>query len=259
MAWRWLLTLGVHLSLIAAASAQTRQASAAPAATTSVGHLLTADPVAETRTKPVPYQPQPGDILLYDDFNRLFHAVFKLASTAPPTHTSMVIAGADGKPALLELTGPKVITARVQVMDVDTRLQSYPGTVMVRRIREPLTPEQSQDLTQFAYAQQGKSFAAGRVALMVTPFCARTGLRQELFGHTYMNRNRWFCSELVVAACSKAKILDGNKCCANALFPHDLAVDRRLDLSATHHAPLFWTPDGAAAPAPIINASGSKR
>src|SRR5262249_55616863 len=150
----------------------------------------------------------------YDDFNKFFHFIFKLAHTAPPTHAAIVIAGQDGKPALLELTGPKVITAKVVVMDVETRLRAYPGVVMVRRIRTPLTPEQSRDLTEFAHAQVGKSFALGRVILQATPFCPRTGLRHELFGRTFESRNRWFCSELVVAAGAAAHLYDGKRICA---------------------------------------------
>ncbi len=190
-----------------------------------------------------PYRPQPGDIALYDDFNPLFHFIFKLAKTSPPTHAAMVIAGADGKPALLELTGPKVLTSRVLIMDVDARFSSYPGIVMVRKIRQPLTEEQSRDLTQFAQAQAGKPFAWPRVALQATPFCPRFGLRKELFGHTYLNRDRWYCSELVVAGCATAKILDGKSCCANATYPRDLAVDQVLDLSAKYHPPARWVSD----------------
>jgi hypothetical protein len=184
--------------------------------------------------------------------NWLYNIAFKLAHTAPPTHTAMVIAGDNGKPALLELTGPRVITARVQIMDVDARFRSYPGTVSVRRIRQPLSPEQSHDLTQFAKAQAGKAFAWPRVALLATPFCPRTGLRKELFGHTYLDRNRWYCSELTIAACAVAKIVDGKRCCANASHPRDLADDRWLDLSASYLPPIRWTPDGPMTPATYV-------
>lgn len=241
MSWRWLLLLTVPLVSPRLLQAQTPRPEAARELISSVGHIII--PVADgkdTKLQATPYEPRAGDIILYDDFNRLFHFVFKLASTAPPTHAAMVIDGADGKPALLELTGPKVITARVTIMDVESRFRNYPGTVMVRRIREPLTPDQSRDLTQFAEAQVGKGFALPRVLLMGTPLCARTGLRKELFGHTYFNRNRWFCSELVVAGCATAKIIDGKRCCANATYPHDLAVDDRLNLSGTHQPPVLW-------------------
>ena len=59
------------------------------------------------------------------------------------------------------------------------RLNTYPGDVMVRRLREPLTPQQSRELTQFAEAQVGKRFAVWRTALQGTPFCPRSGWRRD--------------------------------------------------------------------------------
>jgi len=253
MSRRWWLCLCVLAATTAPMHAQTPIVLTARAPAPTVGQLVVYNSHAENaRPQAIPYKPTPGDILLYDDYNKFFHMIFRWADTAPPTHASMVIEGADGKPALLELTGPKVITARVQIMDPEVRLNSYPGMILVRKIREPLTPEQSRDLTQFAYAQEGKAFALPRVVLMVTPFCPRTGLRKELFGNTYFDRKRWVCSELVVAACATAKLLDGKKCCANSVYPRDLAVDERLNLAGTHHAPVLWNPN--AAPAPVTPA-----
>jgi hypothetical protein len=246
MTLRWLFSCGLLLGPTALLFGQSPGAEAKHGAIITVGHLVEASaPVEAARPRELPYQPQPGDIVVYDDFNRFFHFIFQFADTAPPTHAAMVIARPDGKPALLELTGPKVLTSHVVIMDVDQRFGSYPGMVMVRRIKQPLTAEQSHDLTQFAESQVGKGFAFPRVALMATPFCPRTGLRKELFGHTYQSRNRWFCSELVVAACSAAKVIDGKACCANATYPRDLAVDERVNLSGTHHPPLLWSPDTA--------------
>lgn len=240
-----LIAIAVALLAAKGAHAQSR------ATIRTVGHLITRDdPLVDRQPMLLPYTPQPGDIVLYDDMNWLYNIAFKLAHTAAPTHTAIVIAGENGKPALLELTGPRVITARVQIMDVNERFRSYPGTVSVRRIRQPLTPEQSSDLTRFANSQVGKSFAWPRVALLATPFCPRYGLRKELFGHTYLDRNRWYCSELVVAACAVAKIVNGKDCCANASHPRDLAVDQWLDLSNSYLPPVRWTPD-----VPIVRAT----
>ena len=230
---RWRLPLGVLLFTAALAPGQSPRLGGP---IVPVGYLL-----PDSQSKAVPYQPQPGDIVLYDDFNRFHKVVFRLAGTSAPSHAAMVIARADGAPALLDLTGPMVVTAKVCIIDVEPRLSSYPGVIMIRRLREPLTPEQSQELTRFAEAESGKSFALGRVCLQGTPFCARTGLRREMFGKTYPSRKRWFCSELVVAACASAHVLDANKCCANATFPRDLAFDERMDLSELYHPASFWT------------------
>ncbi|MBM3994302.1 MAG: hypothetical protein FJ303_09150 [Planctomycetes bacterium] len=207
------------------------------------GFLVEGAPLDAKAPPPgVPFAPHPGDIVLYDEFNRFFQVVYKWANTSGPTHCAMVIERPNGTPALLELTGPKVITAKVVVMDIETRFKEYPGVVMVRRLRQSLTKDQSRILTEFAHAEVGKSFAVGRVVLQITPFCPRTGLRHELFGKTPLTRNRWFCSELVVSAATKAGVLNTKICCANATYPRDLAYDERVDLSGLYHPPLYWTP-----------------
>jgi hypothetical protein len=240
---RWLIPLALLLGGPVAAFSQPNGIAPAAHRPNCVGCLVSASSsVAGAAPSVDPYQPRAGDIVLYDDFNKLHHFLFKLANTAGPTHVAMVIERADGTPALLELTGPKVATAKVCILDVETRLQAYPGLVMVRRLREPLTAEQSRELTHFAEMQAGKSFALGRVMLLGTPFSARNGLRRDLFGHTYLNRNRWFCSEMVIAAGATAQVIDGKTCCGNATYPRDLAYDETLNLSARYHPPVRWQP-----------------
>ena len=237
---RWLIT--VALSVCAAMCCRAQQPAAEPARKMSAGYLIVPAPVVRVSHPPVqPYWPEPGDIVVYNNDSKLFHMMFKLAGTAPPTHAAMVIARADGTPALLELAGPKTATAHVCIMDVQERFSSYPGDVMVRRIRGPLTAEQSRDLTQFAESQVGKRFALWRCVLLGTPFCPREGMRRETFGHTYASRQRWFCSELVVAAGAAAHLYEPTRYAANATVPRDLAVDEAMDLSSLYHPPAPWT------------------
>jgi hypothetical protein len=237
---RWLIPLGVLLIVTTLTQGQPPYLGEPIPRPLSppVGHLVPLSPLSDS--KAITYDPRPGDIVLYDDFSRLYHLALKMANTAPPTHAAMVIARPDGTPALLELTGPTMMFAKVVIMDVETRFRAYPGTVMVRRVRTPLSSQQCQDMTQFAEMQTGKSFALGRVLLQATPFCPRTGLRREWFGRTYPSRNRWFCSEMVVAAGAAAHVLDGKAHCANATYPRDLAYDETLDLSSLYHPPMLW-------------------
>jgi hypothetical protein len=198
-----------------------------------------------------PYQPQPGDIILFNEFNRLYDFLFRLAHTSPPTHAGIVIQREDGSPALLDLLGPSVIGAHVAIVDIPPRLSTYPGVMMVRQVRQPLSQGQSAELTRFARAQVGKEFAAKRLALQVTPFRARTGLRRYCFGHTYLDRQRWICSELVVAAACAARILDADAYPANAIYPHDLAYDEWIDLSHRYSSPLPWSGDPGLIEQPV--------
>jgi hypothetical protein len=199
-------------------------------------------------THAVPYYPQAGDIFLYDDLVPLHHLIFKLAGTGPPTHAAIAFEQPDHKVVLLELTGPTFVKAKVVFMEVTPRLKTYEGNVLVRRLRQPLTEEQSAGLTQFAQDQEGKNIAFKRGLLQGTPFRARTGLRRQFFAHTYFDRKRWFCSEMVVAAGCSGHFLDPKVYHANAMYPRDLAFDENYDLSGLYHKPLPWT---AERPEPV--------
>lgn len=190
-----------------------------------------------------PYQPQAGDVLLYTQSK--YNWLFRLAGSGPPTHAAIVFTRPDGTPASLEITGPRVLFAKVHHIDVGPQLHGYPGEIMVRQPRTPLTLEQSAALTQFALAQHGKEFARGRLMLQATPLRIRNGLRREAFGHTYLDRTRWICSEIVIAAASVAGLIDPNEFPANAMYPRDLAFDERYDLSGAYHPPVAWVPHPA--------------
>jgi hypothetical protein len=212
------------------------------------GYLVVpqADARGNTLLRVVPYQPQPGDILLYHLAK--YETLFQLAGSGGPMHAAIVFARPDGTPASLELTGPEFWLAKVRHLDIGPRLHGYPGAIMARRPRVPLTPAQSAALTRFALAQEGKDFALGRLALQATPFRCRAGLRQYLFGHTYLDRSRWICSEIVIAAAANAGMIDPKAYPANAMYPRDLAYDETYNLSAAFQAPVLWVPS----PRPVM-------
>ena len=190
-----------------------------------------------------PYYPQPGDIILYDEDNRLYHAVFKLVGTNAPTHTAMVIARSDGTPGLLDIMGGMVMTLKVAIIDVMPRLTEYPGAVMVRRLRKPLTPEQSRNMTCFAQSQVGKGFALGRVLMFATPLNPLPGNRPRCSYSSDFNRKRWYCSEMVVAAGIMAQIFDPCIHRPHGTRPRDLAYDETMDLSDRYLPPATWVAD----------------
>ena len=139
MSLRWPVRCGVFFGLltllhVAALASDVVKGHAAGVKLTA-GYLVVPCESGRPDCEPqvVPYLPQPGDIILYDDFSKFHHFCYKLACTEAPMHVSMVIAREDGTPALLELTGPIAITAKVMIMDVEPRLSGYPGTIMVRR------------------------------------------------------------------------------------------------------------------------------
>jgi len=241
MRFRWLASLGLALILAALGRGEPVPCPVSPG--NQAGYLVL--PVEEARfhLDVVPYLPQPGDILLFDDENPIYHFLFTVGGSGPPVHVAIVFAWEDGSPALLDLTGPTVKAAKVSLLQVLPRLQNYHGVIMVRRPRQPLTVQQRTDLRRFAQTQQGKEFAYYRMLLQGTPFCCRTGLRHWLFAGTCMDRTRWLCSELVVAAATAAHLLDSKSFPANSMYPRDLAYDEHYDLSGIYQSPVLWVPD----------------
>jgi hypothetical protein len=187
------------------------------------------------------YHPQEGDILLFDDHCRWATWLYNCIGTGGPMHAALVFYRPDGTPALME-AGPHFVQ-KVFVWDIGPRLRTYDGTVLVRRLCTPLTAEQSTALTEFCLAQEGKSYALARVLLQGTPLKARGPIRTQCLGRTYLDRERWMCSELVVAAMTAAGVLNAKEHPANSFYPRDLCYDDvRHDLSKYYDPPALWYP-----------------
>jgi hypothetical protein len=195
-----------------------------------------------------PYCPHEGDIVLFDDHNKFWFYMYKLVGSGMPDHSGIVVNLPDGRPAILE-SGPddgKLIGLRVGLLDPVPRLEEfllqYHGTIYVRRLKAPLSQEQSNRLTDFALAQDGKRYALGRLLLQATPCRCRSGLRAKYFASTYMDRSGWLCSELVVAAGTAAGLFDPRIHHANRIYPLDMFDDKTYDLSGTWFPPAVWSP-----------------
>lgn len=212
-----------------------------PPAAAQQSFLFAPVPARAVRDWPAePYVPRAGDLVLFDDGNKLAHMLYRFSGSGGPLHAAIIFRRPDGRPALLE-AGPN-LNPKVFVLDVEPRLHSYDGTVLVRRLKEPLTPEQSAHLTQFALAQEGKSYSLVRLALQVTPFRCRGPVRTYLFGRTALDRRSWICGELTGAAATAAGVLNNKKYFANAMYPRDFAYDEAYDLSPYYGPPALWYP-----------------
>lgn len=193
-----------------------------------------------------PYVPQAGDLVLFDDHNPVWLFLYHMAGTDMPDHSGIVVAMPDGRPVLLE-AGPddgKLCGLYVRLLEAVPRLHQFEGTIYIRRLKQPLTPEQSARLTAFAFQQEGKRYALVRMLLQGTPFRCRQGLRAKLFARTSLDRRSWICAELVVAAGTVAGLFDPKVHHANAIYPRDMLYDDVYDLSPT------WYPAGLWMPAP---------
>ncbi len=185
------------------------------------------------------YEPRDADIVLYDDRSALLTRIYRLVGTDSPLHAGIVFRKPDGAYALLEAGAHGV--PRVRVLDIDKRLHDYKGTVLVRRLKTRLNEEQSKKLTEFCLAQEGKSYAVLRLMLQGTPLRPH-GWLNPVLGKTSLERDRWICSELVVAGATAAGVLNPKDYHANAIYPHDLAYDEQVNLSAFYEPPALWYP-----------------
>jgi hypothetical protein len=199
-------------------------------------------PEVEIPSTRILYQPQPGDIVLFARESKCQRCVYALAHTGRPFHASMVVALPDGRPSILE--AGSFDFSHIYLADLAPRLHAHTGRVWVRRLRKPLTPEQSAQLTAFAVEQTDKRFALGRLCLEATPFGAHGPVSGCLFGSARIDRNSWFCSELVVAAAATVGLIDPQVMKPNTVFPRDLFYNNPFDLSPCWEEPRkwFWDP-----------------
>lgn len=200
-----------------------------------------------------PYHPQPGDLMLRLDHSRFWRVTHYMALACDPNGSGIIFARPDGTMAVLE-AGPND-TLWVRQLDLIPHLREYEaeGKVWIRRRKVPLTPEQSQALTQFALAQDGKRFALIRLAGQLTPLRSRGPIRTLFVGGPHGDRHSYFCSELVCEACCAAGILDPARTRPAATYPHDLffgrsfnpVINKWLDVNCWWHPPARWVSDPA--------------
>jgi hypothetical protein len=186
------------------------------------------------------YRARPGDIVLFDDHNTFMKRLYHCCGTGGPLHAGIVFRKGDGTLGILEAGTDAVM--KVFIFELEPRLHDFDGTILVRRLRKPLSEEQSVPLRDFAVAQEGKPYAVGRLIMQATPLRPRNTLFSQYFGRTVLDRDRWICSELVVASATVAGVLDPKTYPANAMFPRDLCYDERFDLSPHYQPPALWSP-----------------
>jgi hypothetical protein len=196
------------------------------------------------RGQPRPYQPQPGDIMLYTDSNVFWEITHDLALAFQPHGSGIVIRRPDGTLGTLE-AGPND-TYFVRILDTIPHLKEYErnGPVWIRQRKTPLSPEQSACLTAFALRQDWKRFALIRLGGQLTPFRIRGPLRTYFLGKFHGDRDTYFCSELVTTACCAANLIDATLARPSATYPHDLFYDRSFNLYLNTHFSLAcsWEP-----------------
>lgn len=199
----------------------------------------------ELRGPTRPYVPQPGDIVLSTDTSRFWKLMHNLAGTGHPTHSMIVFAFPDGRPGILE--GGPHDTLKCRDLEALPHMFSYEvqGRVWVRRRAVPLTAEESARLTEFALATNERRFAIGRLAQQLTILRTRGPIKTAFIGQPHgLERQSFYCSELVTEACVYAGLLDAETTRPSATYPRDLYLDRSINFYINKHLKLApcWDP-----------------
>ncbi len=195
------------------------------------------------------YQPQPGDILFFDDHDLAWEIGFFLAGAGRPMHAGMVVRGADGH--LTSLEAGYNDTIWVKMIPLAERLHEFVGVIWVRRRVVPLTAEESRDLTTFSEAACTRLFAVHRMLLQVTPLRSRGLVRTYFVGKPNGLRWTFMCSECVVEALVYAGLVNRETARPAATYPRDLFFDcsrnpylnRHFTLAPLWTPPQLWTSD----------------
>jgi hypothetical protein len=207
----------------------------------------------EVRGPIKPYVPQAGDIYMSTDRSRIIQAGHRMALSGQPNHSGLVILLEGGKPAILE-AGP-FNGLKVEIVDLYGDLKKHEErteTTWIRQRKTPLSKEQSDELTRWAHAQNGKRFAAGRMMAQLTPFRSRGPLRTYVMGTPNGERDSYFCAELVMESCVHVGILSKETTRPSCTYPQDMFFDKSYNLYLNNnftladgwHPPARWVSQG---------------
>ncbi len=209
-----------------------------------------------------PYELQPGDMVFSADGSKFWKIMHNLAGTSHPTHSMIVFALPDGRPALLE--GGPHDTLKCRILEVTPHLASYEaeGRVWVRQRSCPLTPMQSARLTEFCLTANCRAFSTRKLAIQLTPFRSRGPFRSAFMGKPRgLDEEAYYCSELVCEALVYAGLLDAGTTRPAATFPRDLFFGDSINLYLHRHLPTMnssWEPPARWTGSPIDFMSESK-
>jgi len=214
----------------------------------------------EVRGPLQPYVPQCGDIYLSTDRSWIIRAGHRLALSGQPNHSGIVVVLPCGKSAILE-AGP-FNGLKVELIDLNYDLSHHEERgemCWIRARKTPLTAEQCAELATWAQNQHGKPFAARRMMRQLTPFRARGPWRTNFLGLPNGERDRYFCSELVLETCVHLDLLSAATTRPSATYPEDLFFDhsRNRYLNANFTLNDEWLPPARWLSSPPADAKGN--
>jgi len=192
------------------------------------------------KVSPFVYTPQEGDLIFFTTRKPFYVITYGLARSSHPYHSAIVVRNAEGVLSILESGGDErnLVTVSELAMRLNFHHNRPPEKLpisWVRQIRRPLTAEQSQLLTAFAYEQDGKRFTNTRelTKLLLPDFLRKPTTRDQ---------EVWFCSELLAAALKWSHITPADAFEPAHLTPRDMMLDRHVDLRCSYRPAKRWSP-----------------
>jgi hypothetical protein len=197
---------------------------------------------------PIGWKPEVGDILFMTSPDPGQTITYALARTWHPFHIAIIARRSNGELGIFESGGGGDL--RVTFRPILGRLGAYDmfaerRFTWARRIRRPLTPEQSRLITTLAEPQIDKPFVPySRLAWFWLP------------GHpaprpTRFDQDKWFCSDVIVAVLNEANVLPKGQFEPGSTTPRELFTDcPGKDISQIYHAPLPWSLNLSRPPEP---------
>jgi hypothetical protein len=205
------------------------------------GYLVCTSPDADGKTPccKQPYHPQPGDLIFFTNESFWFDVLYACAFTGPPHHVGMVVLLPDGTPTIAEAGAWQL--SRVKLIGMPGRMRTHEGVVHVRRLRTPLTIEQSRCLTRYALSQTNKHYAYVRVVLEASVLRSHGCIGAHLFGCPSVDRSSWTCCDLTVACAAAAGLLDPQEIKPNTVYVRDLFRDDQEVFRILWEKPVLWS------------------
>lgn len=193
---------------------------------------------------PIPFLPQEGDLILFSSIQIKYTISYPMVRSFHPWHSGVVVRRSSGELAFFEDGGQSNEFATLRPLEerlTSAYRKAKKERIWIRKIRRPLTPEESCRLTAFAEGVWNRPFSKNRrLAIMLLP--------GRPLAQTSPNQDNWFCSEIVAQALVSAGIIDSEGVRPQALTPRDLLRDKRVDLSFDWSPIYIFSPDSNPPP-----------
>ena len=181
------------------------------------------------------YEPREGDVFIGVARRLCSRPVMRVFTRTNEIHAGIMVKDSCGNVRLLEADRGTGVRMHDPIAYLADYRQNY-GDVYIRRLTFDLSEEESEALTCFAEEIIGRDYAAIHElinAVFAQPFIDRASPGQWL-----ENPDRWFCSEVVVAALQEAGLLHPD-IRSSSMIPNYLMGDL---LAPDWDPPHRWTP-----------------